>query len=345
MQTEFVNREDIERKNLMILRILNDAQAPVGARIIARRMQELGMESNERTVRYHLKFMDEKGLTKFIGQREGRVITEMGIEEIGNARVKDKVSMAISRIEILSFSTTFDPESERGLLPVNVSVFRKEDFPEAVRLMAPVFKTGLAVSDRVAVAHEGEQLGNVVVPADRIALATVCSIVTNGVLLKHGIPMDSKFGGILQVKNREPLRFVELIHYAGSSLDPSEAFIRAQMTTVGNTARTGEGMILANFREIPALCYPLMTEILKKMRQAGLNGVLLTGETNKPICQISVDINKMGVILIGGLNPVACAQEAGIAADNRGMASVMDYGDLLPFHDVTAPYHIHRSSQ
>jgi repressor of nif and glnA expression len=341
MRRVFVNQDDIERKNILILRILHDAQTPVGARLIARRMQEMGIESNERTVRYHLKFMDERGLTRFVGQREGRVITNLGIDEIGNARVRDKVSMAISRIEILSFNTTFDPETKQGHLPVNVSLFKKEEFSKAMRHMAPVFRSGFAVSDRVAVAQEGELLGNVVIPAGKVGLATVCSIVTNGVLLKHGIPMESKFGGILQVKNRQPLRFVELINYAGSSLDPSEAFIRAQMTSVRDAAQMGDGLILANFREIPALCHPLMDDILRNMRQAGINGVLITGQISAPLCQIHVDINKMGVILIGGLNPVACAQEAGICAENRGMASVMEYNDLLPFQGLRIPCGTH----
>lgn len=338
----FINQDDIERRVLLILRILNEKQTSVGSRLIARRMQELGMASNERTVRYHLKFMDERGLTKLVGRRDGRVITEMGINEIGNARVRDKVGMAISRIEILSFNTTFNPDKGQGLLPVNVSLFNKEEFPEAMRHMAPVFEAGLVVSERVAVAQEGGSLGSVVVPAGKIGIATVCSIVTNGVLLKHGIPMDSKFGGILQVKNRQPLRFVELISYAGSSLDPSEAFIRSQMTSVKNVVQTGEGLILANFREIPAPCYPLMDDLLKKMKQAGINGVLVTGEISEPICQIPVDINKMGVILIGGLNPVACAQEAGIGAESRGMASVMEYGDFIPFKDMKTQYETHR---
>lgn len=334
MQPIFINHEDVERKVLLILRILFEAQAPVGARLIARRMQEMGMASSERTVRYHLKFMDERGLTKLIGRRDGRIITERGIDEIGNARVRDKVGMAISRIEILSFNTTFNPERGEGLLPVNISLFNKEEFPEAIRQMSPAFKAGLVVSERVAVAREGGILGNVVVPAGKVGIATVCSIVTNGVLLKNGIPMDSKFGGILQIKNRKPLRFVELISYAGSSLDPSEAFIRGQMTSVRSAALTGDGMILANFREIPVLCHELMEGILKKMKSAGISGALVIGEISEPICQIPVDINKMGIILIGGLNPVACAQEAGISAENCGMASVMEYGDLVPFKDL-----------
>jgi len=65
-------------------------------------------------------------------------------------------------------------------------------------------------------------MGDIAVPDGKVGFATVCSIVINGVLLKHGIPIDSKFGGILQMRKGEILRFVELIHYAGSSLDPSE---------------------------------------------------------------------------------------------------------------------------
>ncbi|MBN1613454.1 MAG: DUF128 domain-containing protein [Deltaproteobacteria bacterium] len=338
MGTLFIDQEDVERKVLLILRILQEAGSPVGSRVISRRMQEMGMALNERTVRYHLKLMDEGGLTELVGRRDGRVITRKGIEELGNARVRDKVGMAISRIEILSYCTIFNPEKGKGQIPVNISLFQKEAFPEALQLMEPVFEAGFAVSGRVAVAREGELLANVVVPAGKIGFATVCSIVINGVLLKHGIPMDSKFGGILQLKNRKPLRFVELISYAGSSLDPSEVFIRAQMTSVEKAARVGEGMILANFREIPAVCYPLMEELLKKMKTVGINGVLVTGETSEPVCQVPVDINKMGVILIGGLNPVACTQEAGIGTENRGMASVMDYDHFLPFKEAKKKY-------
>ena len=84
--------------------------------------------------------------------------------------------------------------------------------------MRLAFHSSLAVSDPVAVAEAGQLLGDVTVPQGMVGFATVCSIVINGVLLKNGIPIDSKFGGILQVKNGDPLRFVELIYYSGSSL-------------------------------------------------------------------------------------------------------------------------------
>jgi repressor of nif and glnA expression len=330
----FSNQEDIERKTLMILRILHEAGGPLGSRLIARKMQDRGLTSSERAVRYHLKLMDERGVTRLVGKRDGRLITAMGVDELGKARVRDKVGLAISRIEILAFQTTFNPDTCSGLVPINISFFSKTSFPYAVKIMQPVFASGFIVSNLVATACEGQYLGDVLVPEGKIGFATVCSIVVNGVLLKHGIPMDSKFGGILQVKNHHPLRFVELIYYSGSSLDPSEIFIRGKMTAVGNAIEKGEGTILANFREIPAPCYPLTRNLMVRLDKAGINGVLATGKISEPVCQVPVDMNKVGIILIGGLNPAACVQEAALEVEHLAMSTVMDYGALAPFDDL-----------
>lgn len=332
---QFHHHGDIERKIILILRILKESREPLGARIIARRMQDEGVLLSERTVRYHLRIMDERGLTHLVGRQDGRIITDKGIAEIADAMVQDKVGLAISRIEIMAYKTTFNPENGQGLLPVNISFFPQHLFKDALKVMGPAFEAGLAVSNLVAVAGDNERLGDAVVPAGCIGLATVCSLIVNGILLKAGIPMDSKFGGIIQMKNKEPLRFVELIHYSGSSLDPSEAFIRAEMTSVQKVIVKGEGNILANFREIPALCRPLVEELIGKLRKFDIGGVISMGEVSEPVCQVHVDLNKVGMILIGGLNPVACAQEAGIKAENRGMAMLMDYRELKPFASVS----------
>jgi repressor of nif and glnA expression len=330
---KFFDPEGIERKIVLILQIIKESGQPVGARLIARRMQESGVILSERTVRYHLKLMDEKGMTRCVGKREGRVVTEKGIDEISHAMVQDKVGLAISRIEILAYKTTFDPVNGHGVLPVNISLFPKEQFKDAMKIMRPAFEAGMAVSDLVAVAEENGQLGNVTIPAGKVGLATVCSIVINGVLLKAGIPMESKFAGILQLKERKPLRFVELIYYSGSSLDPSETFIMAKMTSVRSVLKQGEGKILANFREIPALCAAIVKELVSKLKKVRIGGVLSIGEVSEPICQVHVDLNKVGLILIGGLNPIACAQEAGIQTENRGMATVMEFQGLRKFSD------------
>jgi HTH-type transcriptional regulator, global nitrogen regulator NrpRI len=325
--------EDIERKVLLILKILHESPESLGARVIARKMAERDVQLSERTVRYHLKIMDERGLTRLVGRRDGRVITEQGLSEISDARVQDKMGLSISRIDVLSFKTTFDIKKKRGLVPVNISFFPKSQFNQALKIMKPVFSKKLAVSSRVAIAQAGKTLGDIIVPQGKVGLATICSIVINGVLLKHGIPIDSKFGGILQVRKNETLRFVELIHYAGSSLDPSEIFIRGKMTSVGQVAKEGEGKILANFREIPALSRSLVDNIMGDFAKVGIHGVLSIGNTGDPVCQTHVDINKIGMILIGGLNPVAAAYEAGFDVDNKAMSTMIDYEMLSDIND------------
>lgn len=331
---ELFKPEDTERKTLLILKILHESAEPLGARVIARRMSERHVQLSERAVRYHLKIMDERGLTSLVGRRDGRIITEKGLDEISDARVQDKIGLSISRIDVLSFKTTFDVKKKRGLVPVNISFFPKEQFSRALKIMKPVFQKKLAVSSHVAIAQAGKTLGDIVVPEGKVGLATVCSIVINGVLLKYGIPIDSKFGGILQMKNGEILRFVELIHYAGSSLDPSEIFIRGKMTSVRQVVTGGAGKILANFREIPALSRTLVDHVIDDCSKAGINGVLSIGNIGHPVCQTHVDINKIGMILIGGLNPVAAACEEGLNVDNKAMSTVMEFEQLQDIEKI-----------
>ncbi len=324
---------DVERKVLAILRTVSESHEPVGARIVARRLQDFGIELTERAVRYHLKLMDERGLTTLEG-RDGRQITELGIEELKSALVQDKVGLMLSRIEMQAFRTTFNWKTKTGTVPVNVSFFPKEKFSKAAAAMAPAFNAGLCAGQMVATAGEDEQLGELIVPEGKIGLATICSVLINGVLLKAGIPMDSRFGGILQIKNKRPLRFVELIYYSGSSLDPSEVFIRGKMTSVLKAAKLGNGKVLSNFREVPAICRPIVEETVEGLKEAGLGGLFLIGNTSEPICQIPVELNKIGMILVGGMNPIAAAEESGFEADNQAMSTIIDYADLIKFEEL-----------
>jgi len=325
--------QDVERKVLSVLNVLRDSQEALGARIIARRLKDFGIELGERAVRYHLKLMDERGLTQLVG-RDGRLITELGVEELETAMVRDKVGFAISRIELLAFRTAFDWCQHTGVVPVNISLFPQKEFRKALKIMKPAFSAGLCVSDLVAAAEEGEALGELIVPQGKMALATVCSVVINGTLLKAGIPMNSRFGGILQIRNHNPLRFVELINYAGSSLDPSEVFIGAKMTSVAEAAKNGSGKILANFREIPASCRPMAEEVVAHLKEAGLGGVLVMGNASEAVCEIPVELNRIGMVLLGGLNPVAAVVEAGIEIENHAMSTVVEYQKLIKFEEL-----------
>ena len=60
----------------------------------------------------------------------------------------------------------------------------------------------------------------------------------------------------------------------------------------------------------------------------------MVGDTSQPVCEIPVELNKIGVILLGGLNPVAAAVEAGIAIDNSAMSGMVNYNQLIRFEEV-----------
>jgi hypothetical protein len=327
--------ENAKRKVIAILKVLQESKEPLGARIIAQHLKSYGIELGERAVRYHLKIMDERGLTRLIG-REGRLITDGGAEELKSALVRDKVGFAISRIELLAFRTSFDPTRRAGLVPVNVSFFPEERFAEALKVMKPVFERGYCVSNLVLTARAGEKIGDGIVPKGKIALATVCSVVINGTLLKAGVPIDSRFGGMMEIRNHKPLRFVELINYAGSSMDPSEIFIRARMTSVLEVVKKGEGKLLANYRDVPALCRPVVENVVTQLKEAGIGGLLMMGNASEPVCEVSIELNRIGIILKGGLNPVAAAEEAGIPSDSHAMSTVVSYQSLTGIDNLVS---------
>jgi HTH-type transcriptional regulator, global nitrogen regulator NrpRI len=324
---------DTERKVVAILKVLSESSEPLGSITIARELERYGIFLSERAVRYHMRLTDERGYTQAMG-RDGRMLTPRGMEELRMALAPDQVGFILDKLEMLAFRTTFDPVTKSGLIPVNTSIMEAAAFDKALAVIRPVFKIGLAVSDLVKVAREGEKVGSVVIPAGKIGLATVCSVVVNGTLLKAGIPIESRFGGVLEIKNDAARRFVALISYAGTSLDPSEQYIRARMTSVGEVTQRKSGLILANFREIPAPARSLVVEKIAQLKAAGINGVLVMGNTSEPVCQIAVGLNRVGLVMLGGLNPMAAAVEAGIEVENLAESGLLEYAQLRSVWDL-----------
>jgi repressor of nif and glnA expression len=201
--------------------------------------------------------------------------------------------------------------------------------------MKDAFKANLCVSRLVAVAGRGEKLGSVVVPKGKTGLATVCSASINGVLLKAGVPTEFRFGGILEIADFEPKRFVAIIDYAGTSLDPSEQYIRARMTSVGQAARTGRGKILGVFRTLPAPAREVVEERLAILKGVGIGGVYTLGHTSESLYQIPVAMNRIGMVQLGGLNPVAAAVESGIEIENIAESGLIDFNELKDFSELS----------
>ena len=319
---------DTERKTLAILKVLSESSEPLGSIAISRELERHGVFLSERAVRYHLRMTDERGYTEPMG-RDGRILTAEGLEELRLALAPEQVGFIIEKLQLLAFNTTFDPARRTGLVPINTSLFHRKEFGDALQEMRLAFDAGLCASRLVAVFHEGDKIGTRIVPKDKVGLATVCGVVVNGVLLKSSVPIESRFGGILEIKGGKARRFVAIIKYDGTSLDPSEQYIRARMTAVRDAAASGTGRILANFREILAPSRIVVEKRIEELRAAGINAVYLLGNTSEPICQIEVGMNRVGMVLLGGLNPVATAAEAGFDVENSAESGLIDYSRLV----------------
>lgn len=318
---------DAERKIVSILKVLNESSEPLGSTAIARELERYGIFLNQRTVRYYLKWTDERGYTRPLGH-DGRMLTPKGLEEQKNALAPQQIGFILDKLQMLAFNTTFEPQKRAGLVPIDVSLIDKDRFRDARGVMADFIKSGLCLTEMVAIAGEGEKLGPVVIPPGKVGLGTVCSVVVNGLLLKSGVPVESRFGGVLEVENGKPKRFVAIINYSGTSLDPSEQYVRARMTSVTETVRTGNGKILSSFCEIPSPTRSLVEKKVAQLKQAGICAVYVLGNAGEPVCQISVGVNRVGMVLLGGLNPMAAVVESGIPVENIAECGLIEYGEL-----------------
>jgi repressor of nif and glnA expression len=328
-----VSGSETEIKIIAILKVLSESSEPLGSITIARKLESEGVFLSERAVRYHLRITDERGYTQLAG-RDGRMITPEGRQEVRDALAPEQLGFVRDKLEMLAFQTTFDPRKRTGQLSINTSLIDKINFKKAVTAMKEVFKAGLCVSDLVSIASEGEKLGSVIVPSGKIALATVCSVAVNGVLLKAGVPTEYRFGGLLELRNSKPRRFVAIIDYQGTSLDPSEQFIRSNMTSVSQAARTGNGKVLGVFRTIPAPAREIVEEQIALLKEAGIGGVYDLGNTSESVCHIQVSLNRIGIIQLGGLNPVAAAVEAGIKIENIAESGLINFQELQSFWEL-----------
>lgn len=183
-----MSEEKVQRLIFEILLILKEKEreSPVGARAIAKELGKKGFKIGERAVRYHLRILDERGFTKKIGSLEGRILTEEGKQEIKHAFGK-RVGFVIGKIEELIYRMTYNLESGRSTIIINVSLLDARDLKKTLTIMRKVIDAGYAPSPFVSIAHEGEDIAEIRVPKGKVGIATVCSVTIDGLLAKAGI--------------------------------------------------------------------------------------------------------------------------------------------------------------
>lgn len=325
--------EKVRRKKLAILRILRGAELPLSSAKITGQLLATGHEVSERTVRLHLKDLDREGLTLQHGKR-GHQITESGLRELEDAGAYEKVGLLAARIDKMTYGMSFDLSTRRGTVVVNSSLVERARLEKAMPTVQRVFAKRYAMGELVTLFGPGERVGAMTVPEEMIGVGTVCSITLNGVLLSHGIPVVSKFGGLLELRGGRPTRFVEIIHYDGTTLDPLEIFIRSQMTDYLGAVKTGNGRIGAGLREVPAESRSRVIELARKLDEAGLGGFLTIGWPGQQLLEIPVNEERVAIIVIGGLNPMAILAEQGVKVHLKALDGLVEYDSLFHYREL-----------
>ena len=240
----------------------------------------------------------------------------------------------ISRIENLMYEVTFDPQKKKGRIIVNISIVNESDFNKVLGYIRQAVHSGLSVSPYIKIIRSGEKIGNVKIEKGKIGIATACSITIDGVLLKSGIPVKPKFGGVVEIHDGSPVRFTDILTYESTTIDPLDVLMSQELTSVKGMINTGSGKILANLREAPMASRDKIEQVLDSLVEAGFSCILEVGEPNNDILGVQVGRDKLGIVVIGGTNPMALVQEHGIDINTQEMSVLLDVEDMAHIDEL-----------
>ncbi|MDM7911613.1 MAG: DUF128 domain-containing protein [Methanotrichaceae archaeon] len=239
-------------------------------------------------------------------------------------RLSQPLIFTLARIENLMQQVSFDPASMKGRIITNTTLVRKEVLPETLDIFYDTIQSGLAVCPMIKIEEAGR----------RFEIKTACSLTIDGALLKAGIPVRPKGGGIIEVTDREPSRFTEMIMYWATTIDPIDILTAQGLTDITGMMRTGNGRILGNIQEAPMLARDRIEEVLDRLTDAGFMGVLELGEPNMNVLGVSVERDHLGVALVGGTNLVAAARECGIEVDHESISDLTEISEMRHIEEI-----------
>lgn len=318
---------EVSSRELEILRVLSESSNPLSSSMIRRELEKRGLFLSERTIRYHLKSLELKGLA-LRHVKGGRVITEKGLDVLSSALVSQRVGFVATRFLSMAYSVTYDPDSNAGNVVVNVLIMDKDFGDKALEVTKQLEETGMLTAPYVKVLDEEEEYHGIYVSKGRMALLTVCDLTIDGILIRSGIPVFFKYGGLVQVVNKKPLRFIELISYEGTTIPPLELLIRSRLTSVTKVLKTGTGTLPVASREIIAEARDKTLQVLSKLTSKGWGGILSISAPDEPILGVPVSMGRFGLCMIGGLTPGAALLEEGVKVEVFGPHCLIPLEDM-----------------
>ena len=226
-----------------------------------------------------------------------------------NKKGKVMITPVLSKMMSMMHNVSYDIESNRGNVLVNTGYIDKKYEDDVIDALKECYKSKTVISDRIGIEKDGNQ----------IKINTLCSTTIDGIFLKYGIPIIPYYGGILELgKNR----FIDIIAYGGTSLDPHEVFFNRV---------DGEKTILSGIRKAPMEARDNLIKIVEKLNWTG---ILNIGMPNNDLYGIKVEKGMFGFASIGGMNPFVLIKNKGIPVKIEALHDIKEYSKLIPLKEL-----------
>ncbi|MDR0911389.1 MAG: NrpR regulatory domain-containing protein [Methanobrevibacter sp.] len=236
----------------------------------------------------------------------------------------------------------FNLETHKGNLITNISYLKSENLNDAIEIMNKAYKEN---SKYISPFYKTIDNPNLKSEYDK-GIATICSLSLDGILINNGIMSTPKYGGLLE-KRKDP-KFIELISYTGSSIDPHEIYIFKNMTNItgkkNNEVNTNVKVqknektkkdekneknkaILASVKEIPYIAREKSLKILENIKEVGIP-IIKIGKPQEVIFNSMLAKYSFGIVTSGGLNPIAAIHENKIDIKAKAVESISKLSDM-----------------
>ncbi|MBW9221652.1 DUF128 domain-containing protein [Methanothermococcus sp. SCGC AD-155-C09] len=223
----------------------------------------------------------------------------------GTVKIMPVLSKMLSMIHRVDYSI----ENERGNVLVNTGYVDKKYEDEVLDILKECFKSKTLISDRIGFE----------VKENLLIINTLCSSTIDGILIKCGIPVMPYYGGILEIAKN---RFIDIIAYEGTSLDPHEVFFNKV---------DGKNTILSGVRKVPMASQENLINVVDKL---GWTGLYKIGKPNNDICGVKVEKNMLGFVSFGGVNPFAIIKNNNIPIEILALHDTMEYSKLIHLKEL-----------
>lgn len=149
----------------------------------------------------------------------------------------------------------------------------------------------------------------------------------DGVFQHNGIPVKMAYGGTIRVIDKKPVEFVDLIGYQGSTVDPLQLFINSGLTSIGPCIAEGNGIVLANIRQIPGSSWDRASDLISRMQNCGFRFPVIMGRGK--VYNLMTDPGRISLVSYSGMNSIGFAAEEGYKLSTEIGAGTIPFSRVI----------------